>query len=374
MYTCLHVYAHKKSGANCANELMVLLPGPMPRTVRSLHSRTVTAPVHLLFAVCGKVRGPTVQRCAAIFMLNFDPELPSGRKLFFSFPPNSYIWYYKLTYPQTILSRESRNQNLNELSSLEVAVGGEGARVWCKAGVWWMAALSMKAFLPSAHAARGQTAPRTCASTRDAGEGDAGGQAGGQEQKKEALKKCATMLEGIENDLGIKGPRARVLFEQAFGDAARLQALLSEDCNKSAGKEGEQEGRREDASVKGVCVVCQVRCLSAARNRRPSIQFHSHRELLADIVAHTTWRGVGVESPISQLTLDDCIAPCVFSLQVHGRGTPHLHTPLTPTSHAPCVTPTADHRAPRSTRTLCPLTLLTCAQESTFFWVLFLIL
>jgi len=323
----------------------------MPRTVRSLHSRTVTAPVHLLFAVCGKVRGPTVQRCAAIFMLNFDPELPSGRKLFFSFPPNSYIWYYKLTYPQTILSRESRNQNLNELSSLEVAVGGEGARVWCKAGVWWMAALSMKAFLPSAHAARGQTAPRTCASTRDAGEGDAGGQAGGQEhqQKKEALKKCATMLEGIENDLGIKGPRARVLFEQAFGDAARLQALLSEDCNKSAGKEGEQEGRREDASVKGVCVVCQVRCLSAARNRRPSIQFHSHRELLADIVAHTTWRGVGVESPISQSTLDDCIAH-VYFLSKSTDVEPRTSTPRSPLRHTHPVSrppPITAHLGPR---------------------------
>jgi len=233
-----------------------------------------------------------------------------------------------------------------------------------------MAALAMKAFFPSAHAARGQTAPRTCASTRDAGEGDAGGQAGGQEnqQKKEALKKCATMLEGIENDLGIKGPRARVLFEQAFGDAARLQALLSEDCNKSAGKEEKQKERREDASVTGVCVVCQVRCLSAACNRRPSIQFHSHRELLADIVAHATWRGVGVESPISQLTLDDCIAPCVFSLQVHGRGTPHLHTPLTPTSRALCVTPTAYHRAPSRMRTLCPLTPFSRAPKKIHFF------
>jgi len=68
MYTALHIYAHKKSGANCANELMVLLPGPMPRTARSLLSRTVAALVHLLFAVCGKVRGPTVLR-RAIFML-----------------------------------------------------------------------------------------------------------------------------------------------------------------------------------------------------------------------------------------------------------------------------------------------------------------
>jgi len=201
-----------------------------------------------------------------------------------------------------------------------------------------MAALAMKAFFPSAHAARGQTAPRTCASTRDAGEGDAGGQAGGQEhqQKKEALKKCATMLEGIENDMGIKGPRARVLFEQAFGDAARLQALLSEDCNKSAGKEEKQKERREDASVTGVCVVCQVRCLSAACNRRPSIQFHSHRELLADIVAHTTWRGVGVESPISQSTLDDCIAH-VYFLSKSTDVEPRTSTPRSPLRHAHSV-------------------------------------
>jgi hypothetical protein len=72
----------------------------------------------------------------------------------------------------------------------------------------------------------------------------------------ESLNKARERLSHLENVMGIAGPQARVLFEQASGDESRLEDLVSRNLEKCSAETAVLSYRSSDKS-KWSCVVCQ---------------------------------------------------------------------------------------------------------------------